>query len=130
MLKKYVSKYGLGQNDLLWNSKRVRENWSRNKKIIAQRLQEPQLLSIRLYDLRHFKGSMEYRKTKDIVHVMRLLGHKNIKNTLRYVHEVNLGEDEYVCKAAKTVEEATQLIEVGFEYVAEIDNIRLFRKRK
>lgn len=130
MLKKYISKYGLGQNDPLWNSKRVRENWSRNKKVVAQRLQEPRLLSIRLYDLRHFKGSMEYRRTKDIVYVMRLLGHKNIKNTLRYVHEVDLGEDEYVCKVAKTVKEATELIEAGFEYVTEIDGARLFRKPK
>ena len=130
MLKKYISKYGLGQNDLLWNSKRVKENWSRNKKVVAQRLQEPRLLSIRLYDLRHFKGSIEYRRTKDIVYVMRLLGHKNIKNTLRYVHEVDLGEDEYTCRVAKTVEKATELIELGFEYVTEIDGSKLFRKRK
>jgi integrase len=130
MLKKYISRYGFGQNDLLWNSKRVRENWSRNKKVVAERLQESRLLSIRLYDLRHFKGSMEYKKTKDIVYVMRLLGHKNIKNTLRYVHEVDLGEDQYTCKVSRTVEEASQLIELGFEYVTEIDGTKLFRKRK
>jgi len=130
MLKKYISKYDLDRNDLLWNSRRVKENWSRNKKVVAQRLSESRLLSIRLYDLRHFKGSMEYQRTKDIVYVMRLLGHKNIKNTLRYVHEVDLGEDEYVCKVSKTVEEATELIEAGFEYVTEIDGTKLFRKRK
>jgi hypothetical protein len=28
---------------------------------------------------RHWKATMEYHKTKDILHVMRLLGHKNIK---------------------------------------------------
>jgi hypothetical protein len=38
--------------------------------------------------------------------------------------------DEYVCKTAKTIEEAAQLIEAGFEYVTEINNIKLFRKRK
>jgi len=130
MLKKYISKYGLGQNDLLWNSKRVRENWSRNKKVVAQRLQEPRLLSIRLYDLRHFKGSMEYRKTKDIVYVMRLLGHKNIKNTLRYVHEVDLGDEEYISKVAQTPEEIQQLIENGFEYICKKGDLVFFRKRK
>ncbi|MEM3728855.1 MAG: hypothetical protein QXF75_06660 [Candidatus Bathyarchaeia archaeon] len=41
-----------------------------------------------------------------------------------------LKTDEYICKAAKTIEEATQLIEAGFEYVTEINNIKLFRKRK
>jgi hypothetical protein len=38
--------------------------------------------------------------------------------------------DECVCKTAKTVEEAAQLIEADFEYVTEINNIKLFRKRK
>jgi site-specific recombinase XerC len=28
---------------------------------------------------------MEYHKTRDIIHVMQILGHKNIKNTLVYV---------------------------------------------
>jgi GMP synthase PP-ATPase subunit len=77
---------------------------------------------------------MEYHKTKDILHVMQLLGHKNIKNTLIYIQlEEALfkkGETEYICKVASTVEEAKQLVEAGFEYVTEIDGKKLFRKPK
>ena len=73
---------------------------------------------------------MEYAKTKDILHVMKLLGHKNIKNTLIYTQLINFEADEYVCKAAKTVEEASTLIEAGFEYVCDADDVKLFRKRK
>jgi hypothetical protein len=73
---------------------------------------------------------MEYAKTKDILYVMQVLGHKNIKNTLRYTQLVNFKEDEFICKTARTVQEAAQLIEAGFEYVCEIDGVRLFRKRK
>ena len=40
---------------------------------------------------------MEYAKTKDILYVMKLLGHKNIKNTLIYTQLVNFERDEYVC---------------------------------
>jgi len=29
-----------------------------------------------------------------------------------------------------TVAEATKLLEVGFEYVTEVDGVKLFRKRK
>jgi hypothetical protein len=43
---------------------------------------------------------------------------------------VKLEEDEYVCKVAKTVEQASRLIEAGFEYVCDIDGVKLFRKRK
>ena len=62
---------------------------------------------------------------------MQLLGHKNIRNTLVYTHLVDWGDDEeYVCKVAKTVDEAKTLVESGFEYVTVINGNQLFRKRK
>jgi integrase len=130
MLKKYVSENSIGAMDVLWNAKRVKENWSKLKTTVSKALGEPQLGQIRLYDLRHFAGSMCYYKTKDIIFTMRFLGHKNIKNTLRYVHLINFDKEEYICKCAKDVVEASQLIESGFEYVTEFDGVKLFRKRK
>lgn len=73
---------------------------------------------------------MEYHKTKDVLHVMQFLGHKNITNTLKYTQLVNFQSDDYVCKVAKTLIEATQLIEAGLGYITEMENIKLFRKRK
>ena len=62
---------------------------------------------------------------------MKVLGHKRIQNTLIYTQLVNFqGEDEYICKAASTIEEAKQLIEAGFEYICDIEGVKLFRKRK
>ncbi len=49
---------------------------------------------------------MLYHKTKDILHIMRLLGHKNIKNTMRYTQLVDFGEQDYLVKVAWTLEEA------------------------
>jgi hypothetical protein len=37
---------------------------------------------------------------------------------------------EYHVKVAGTVEEAKGLIEQGFEYVTEMENLKLFRRRK
>jgi hypothetical protein len=73
---------------------------------------------------------MEYARTKDILHVMQLLGHKNIKNTLKYTQLVNFKSEEFACKVARTVDEAKVLVEVGFEYVCDIEDAKLFRKRK
>ncbi|MBS7653414.1 hypothetical protein KEJ13_09850 [Candidatus Bathyarchaeota archaeon] len=74
---------------------------------------------------------MEYHRTKDIQHVMQILGHRNIKNTLVYTQLIQLERDEeYVCRVAKTVEQATELVEAGFEYVCEVEGFKLFRKRK
>jgi hypothetical protein len=58
------------------------------------------------------------------------MGHKKIKTTLLYIQLVPFQEDEWVCSVAKTVEEAKALIESGFEYVTEVDGVKLFRKRK
>jgi len=62
--------------------------------------------------------------------VMRILGHKNIKNTLVYTQLMDFQDDDYVSRVAHTIEEACQLIEAGFEYVCEMDNIKIFRRRK
>ena len=58
---------------------------------------------------------MEYHKTKDILHVMQILGHKSVTNTLKYTQLVNFQTDDYTCKAEETLQEASQLIEAGFE---------------
>ena len=77
---------------------------------------------------------MLYHRTKDVLYVMNFLGHKSIKNTLLYIQlEEALFKDtsdEFTCKVAKTVEQAKDLIECGFEYVTEINEAKLFRKRK
>ena len=73
----------------------------------------------------------EYHKTKDVVPVKQVLGHKNIKNTLVYTHLIDFREEEYVSKVAKDSEEAQVLIESGFEYVVTApDGLMIFKKRK
>jgi hypothetical protein len=62
--------------------------------------------------------------------VKQSLGHKQIENTLIYTQLINLNEDEWICKGATTKEEAIKLVEAGFEFVTEIDNAKLFKKRK
>jgi len=61
---------------------------------------------------------------------MKLLGHKNIKNTLVYTQLVSFEDDEYICKAAASVKEATELTEAGYEYVCDMEKVKLFRRRK
>jgi len=77
---------------------------------------------------------MEYHKTKDIIHVQQMLGHRDIKSTMLYINlEHGLFQsinDEFYVKTAKTVEEACKMVEVGFEYVTIIDGVQIFRKRK
>jgi len=119
----YVFKSGL--------LKHFRGGFTRQRKRIAAKLENPQINRIKFKTFRHFKGTMEYHKTKDILHVMQVLGHKNIKNTLIYTHLVEFKADEFISKVAKTADEASELVEAGFEYVCTTpEDLMLFRKRK
>jgi integrase len=108
----------------------ARRNFERQRKRLAIKLQNPRLMQIHFHTLRHYKATSEYHKTKDILHVMQLLGHKNIRNTLIYTHLVNFESDDFVCKVANTVKQAQELIETGFDYVTDVQGYELFRKRK
>jgi hypothetical protein len=82
------------------------------------------------HTFRHWKATMVCHRTKDILYVKQLIGHKKLDNTLIYTQQVDFEDDEFTCKVARTVNEASQLIEAGFEFVTVIDDCRLFRKRK
>jgi len=77
---------------------------------------------------------MEYHQTKDILHVMRVLGHKNVNNTLVYIdleHAIFKSEsDDFIVKVAEDPNDACELLEAGFDYVGNIHGKEIFRKRK
>jgi hypothetical protein len=74
---------------------------------------------------------MLYARTRDILLVKQQLGHKKLETTMIYTQLIHFNEeDEYTCKTANNIKEATQLIENGFEYITEINGLKLFRKRK
>ena len=84
---------------------------------------------------RHCNALREYHKTKSILHVKKILGHRNIMNTQTYVElytEIygDLKPENYICEIAQDTKEAKKLIEHGFEYVTGDydDGGKLFRK--
>jgi integrase len=97
---------------------------------IASKLKNDRITKIHFHTLRHWKATMEYAKTKDILHVMKLLGHRNIQNTLLYTQLISFENDEFHSATAKTVQDAQKLVEAGFEYVCDFSDTKLFRKRK
>ncbi|MGD0407124.1 MAG: site-specific integrase [Candidatus Bathyarchaeia archaeon] len=97
---------------------------------IASKLKNDRIRKIHFHTLRHWKATMEYAKTKDILHVMKMLGHRNIQNTLLYTQLISFENDEFFSATAKTVQDAQKLIEAGFEYVCEFSDVKIFKKRK
>ena len=112
------------------NADNMRKSYQRQRKHIAAKLQNQRILNISFHTFRHYKGTMEYARTKDILHVMQVLGHKNIKNTLIYTQLIDFKDEEFVAKVAHSEAEVCQLIEGGFEYVCDFEPHKIFRKRK
>jgi integrase len=123
---------GKNLDDKVWETrhKSVRVTLARIRRNTAKKLGNLNLNKITLKTFRHWKATMEYHRTKDILYVKELLGHKNIQNTLVYTHLVNWENDDWVCKVALNLEEVVNLIEAGFEYVTDFEDKKIFRKRK
>jgi len=109
------------------NQRRI---FQRQRKRVAAKLHNPRIENITFHTFRHWKATMEYHKTKDILYVMKLLGHRSISNTLVYTQLIAFKDDEYVSKVATSTDEACKLVEAGFEHVCEINENHIFRKRK
>jgi len=129
MLRRYLAKNP--QEYPFPQPKVMSQIWRRTRNKLAHNLQQPHLAKIPMKNLRNYSGAQLYYKLLDPIAVMRHLRHKKLETTMHYIRGIPTGtEEEYVCKTASNVKEATDLIENGFEYIQEIDGIRLYKKRK
>jgi integrase len=112
----------------------LRETYYKTRKRTAIKLSKPQLVKIKLHTFRHWKATTEYHKTKDIIHVKNMLGHKCITATMIYINiEQALFLNQatnFTGKVAHNQQEALQLIEAGFDFVCDMNGTKLFKKRK
>jgi integrase/recombinase XerD len=116
------------------NTKALRASFNKQRKKAAVKLNNPRLNQITFHTLRHWKGTMEYHKTKDPWHVKKILGHKSLQSTELYINIeqaiFQVTNDEYHVKVAHNLKEACALVEAGFEYVTDMEDAKIFRKRK
>jgi integrase len=127
-------------NDLVFGDYTInslKATFGRSRKRLAFKLGNPRLLEIHFHSLRHWKATMEYHYTKDILHVKKFLGHREIENTQLYVsldEQVfkNLHDEKFISRVAYNTEDCCKLVDVGFEYVTGTfsDGGKIFRKRK
>jgi integrase len=101
----------------------------RNRK--AMDLQNPRLLKIRLTSFRHWGGTMIAHYTNgNVLTVKKLLGHKNINSTMKYIGMIHFKDDEFDITTATNVEEAKAVLAAGYDYITEKNGIMLFRRPK
>jgi integrase len=129
MLRQYLAKHQ--EQTPFPCSRNMGERWRKTRNRLATKLNEPQLKTATMRNLRHRFATMKYDQTKDILLIKQLLGHKKLETTMFYTQLITFNEnEEYTCKTATNIKEAAELIEAGFQYVTEMDGLKLFRKRK
>jgi len=122
----------LGSNIWIYkNDFNLGRAFRKQRKRVSHKLGNSRLVGIDFHTSRHWKASVEYTKTKDILYVQKLLGHRSLKTTLRYTQLIVISQnEEYICKVAKDVDGAKELIEAGIEYATDLDSYKLLRKMK
>jgi len=108
----------------------IRKNFQRARKRIAKNLGNPRLLQIHFHTLRHWKATTYLHQTGNVYLVMKLLGHKSLNNTQRYIQLLPEIDDHYTVEFAYTKEDDKKLLEAGYEYITERDGAKAYRKRK
>jgi len=132
-LQEHIIQNNLTPNDLLFKGTDP-DHYGKQYRImrnaLAQKLKDPSIRTIRLYDLRHYFCTKKLNDIGNPYTVMVLMGHTKLETTQRYMHLLNLNDDEWTVDGATTVEQAKKLLEAGFQYQTTIEGIQLFRKRK
>jgi integrase len=113
----------------------MKTTFIKSRKRLAFKLQNPRLLRISFHTFRHWKATILYHKTKDSYYVKNFLGHKSLKSTEIYInieHALFEAEtdDSFTIRVVEKPEEIKKLLEVGFEFVCQKDNLIFLRKRK
>jgi integrase len=114
-------------------SKTFGRNLRRARLKTAYTLQNNQIRRITIHTFRHWKATMLYHQTKDIVYVQQFLGHKPINHKLKYIQLSSAmfhDENNFIFKVANNHREAIALLEAGFNKSYEFDGLHLYRKLK
>jgi hypothetical protein len=91
------------------------------RKRSALKFQNSNLLSITFKSYRHWGGSMLVHYTNgNLLIIKRMLRHKNIQNTMKYIHTIEFKEEDFEETVATTPEEIRQLGKAGWTKYDEI----------
>jgi integrase len=104
-------------------------------KRLAKIHNNPRFEKIHFHTFRHCKALREYHKTRDILHVMVILGHRKIETTYRYVrlyHQIYKPQQpkQFITKITPTKEQRIELMNDGWTLVDKDEKEWYFRKPK
>jgi len=92
-------------------------SFRRQRLKVANKLQNQRILQITFHTFRHWKATMEYAHTKDILHVMKLLDTEAFKTRCCTLSSLTLKAMNFTPQPPKSVEEAQRRVELSSKCV-------------
>jgi integrase len=132
-LQAHITRHNIKPTTPLFNctAKTYSCHFWRLKQTLAKKLNDPTILSIRLYDLRHYYITKQLRKCQNAEIVRHLVGHKRLDTTQKYLHLLSDQSGEWTTEGTTDTKRAKELLDNDFTYqLTTPDGTMLFRKRK
>jgi integrase len=132
-LTTYIRTHEKQPTDILFTGreKGYGESFRRARNKLAEKLNDPSIKAIRLYDLRHYYVTRQLRKTQNAEIVRQMVGHKNLNTTQKYMHLLAGTSGEWIVEGTTDKERAKQLLATDFTYqLTTPDGTMLFKKAK
>jgi integrase len=112
------------------NYQNIATSYYNLRKKVARYTVNPRIMKITMVTFRHFGATWLHHQTRDILLVKKLLGHKKIENTMKYMQLIQFKDNEYEVATATTLDKAKSILASGFDYITEKNGIMLFREPK
>ena len=132
-LRTYITQHNLQAEDYLFkgDARRYGEHYRRMRNRLAEKLKDPTIKGIRLYDLRHHYITKQIRKIQNAEFVRQIVGHKNLNTTQKYFHLFANTSGEWIVEGTADTNRAKQLLAQDFIFVTTApDGTMLFKKAK
>jgi len=132
-LQDYITNRHLSINEKLFkgDNRRYGEAFRRFRNKLSNRMKDPTINAIRLYDLRHAYCTKQLKRTQNTETVRQIMGHKQLNTTQKYLHLLGYGNADWIVEGTTDKERAKQLLKEDFQYqLTTPDGTMLFKKPK
>ena len=106
------------------------EGFRRHRVKLAEELNEPEMRKCSFKTFRTFYITKCSYLYNDPFEVQYRAGHTQMSTTQLYIRREHSMNREYVSKVTRTVEEAQEAIEQGFQYITDVEDVKLWQKPK
>lgn len=107
-----------------------REGFRKHRVKLAEELGEPEILKCSFKTFRTFYVTSCSYRFSDPFEVQYRAGHTQMSTTQLYIRREHSMNREFVSRVTRTIEEAQEAIEQGFQYITDVEDVKLWQKPK